>query len=101
DSSARVYRDPVNLAARELDLAGVQAGADFEPEAAHGIADPAGAAHGGARPVKSGQESVARRVDFPAAGAVEFLADDRVMARKELGPGGISALRGLTRRGEG
>ena len=55
---------PCDLAARQLDLARVQAGPDLEAERAHGVADAAGAADRASRPVERREEAVAGRVDL-------------------------------------
>src|SRR5688500_4729741 len=52
DPRAGMHGDAMCLAAGELDLAGVQPGADLESERAHGIANLAGAADGTGRPVE-------------------------------------------------
>ena len=57
-----VHRDAGDVFARELDLTGMQAGANPEPKLSHAVANRAGAAHRSRRTVEGGDEAVARRL---------------------------------------
>src|SRR2546427_6518210 len=63
-AGAGVDGDAHHLAVDELALAGVQAGAYFESELAHGLADRAGTADCAAGSVERGQKAVADGVDL-------------------------------------
>ena len=80
NAGSDVDRDPGDLLADDLALAGVQAGADLEPELAYGGSDRLRAADCSDRPVEGGEEPVAGRVDLATAEAAELLADERVVA---------------------
>src|SRR5439155_3772851 len=67
DPRADVHRDPADLAADELALACVDAGADLETEVPHRVHDLARATHRARRPVERGEKAIAGRLDLVAA----------------------------------
>src|SRR5439155_25302391 len=76
--------------ADELDLSGVNSGADIESDLADRLRDGRRASHGPSGSVKDRQKAVARRVDLSPAEPAELLADDRVMAIQERPPGVVT-----------
>src|SRR5207253_1400894 len=58
------------------------------------VEDRLGAVDRSRRPVEGGQESVARRLDLPAAETAERLPDGSLMTLEQLTPAAIAELRG-------
>src|SRR5262245_42486742 len=71
-------RDAGDLLVDDLALAGVEPGAELEPQLGHRVPDRARAADRTRRPVEAGEEPVARRVQLDAAVAGQLAS----------GPGG-------------
>jgi hypothetical protein len=72
-------RDPVHVAVDQLHLAGVQAGANVEPEVLHRVADRARAVDRARRPVERRERAVAGELDdcAPRAGVWRIIQFDR------------------------
>src|SRR5215208_399043 len=66
DARPDMHRDPADVLAPQLALAGVHARSDLNVQRAHGLLGTGGAADGSRRAVEGGEESVARRLDFAA-----------------------------------
>src|SRR6266581_4701649 len=64
DARADVDSDAAKLRPHHLALAGMEPGADLEPEAPDAVADRARGAYTPSRPVEGREETVARCVDF-------------------------------------
>src|SRR5205807_2060345 len=64
DPLADVDGDAADVAAPQLDLAGVDAGPHVDPQRPHRVADGEGAAHGPGRPVEGCEQAVAGCLDL-------------------------------------
>ena len=101
DTGARVDGDPADVAGRELlDLAGVDAGPDLEPDAPTASTIALARADRPRRSVEHGEEAVAGRVDLAAAEARQLGSDRRVMALEQLPPAAVAELRRELRRAD-
>src|SRR5919108_2201626 len=78
--------DPAHPILRDLDLSGVQPGADLDADRTQPIANRAGAADGARRAVECREEAVAGGVDLTAAGALELGSHDGVVRRAQVAP---------------
>src|SRR2546423_13682646 len=94
DARAGVEGGPAHLPVRDLALAGVEPGAELEPEAAHAVPDRAGGADRSRRPVEGGEEAVPGGVDLAAAVADELAADGGLVRLGQLAPAPAAGLRG-------
>ena len=74
----------------ELALAGVQARAHVEADAAHVLDDRACATNRARRPVERGEEPVARRVDLHSAKALEVATNDLVVTFEQIAPASVT-----------
>src|SRR5215211_3599369 len=92
DPGADVDRDAFHSAADELNLAGVNAGADFEAELGDGIDRAMSAGDGPRRTVEGGEESVAGAANLPAAVAGKLGADGGVVGVQQGAPAAVTEL---------
>src|SRR5207302_1218823 len=86
DAGAEVDGDTADLAVHELDLAGVETGADLEALPMQLVGEAAGAADGGGGAVEDGEEAVSGTIHLAATGAAHRLLDDAVIAGEQLPP---------------
>ena len=91
-------RDPADVIAADLALAGVQPGAHLDAERLHRVADRHRAADRPLRAVEHREEAVARRVHLAAPKASELRPDDGVVRIKQRMPVTVAHLRGPARR---
>ena len=84
----RAGHDPhsADLRSKDLALAGMDAGADLDPECAHGIGDLECAADAARWTVERREESVPGVVDLASTEACELLADDRMVSLEGAPP---------------
>ena len=99
-AGADVDRDPGDVAAHELALAGVQPGADVKAEPTGLIDDFGGAAHAAGRPVERREKAVADRLDLGPAPPHERRAHHRVVLAEELPPRPVPEARGVLGRAD-
>jgi hypothetical protein len=97
DAGADVDGEPGDLVVPELDLPGVQAGPDREPERGHAAGDRARAPDRPGRAVEGGEEAIARGVDLAPPEAPELAADEVVVSVEEVSPAAIPEGGGLLR----
>src|SRR6185369_16982186 len=95
---ADVYRDPADVIAANLALAGVQPGPHVDTERLHRIANRHGAADRPLRTVEHREEAVSRRADFTAAKTCELRPDDGVVRIEQRMPVTVADLRCPARR---
>src|SRR3954463_12818618 len=91
-------RDAADVLAHQLDLAGVESAADLESQRTDTVADRDRATDRSRGAVEGREESVAGRVDLPAAMALEPSSDERAICVQQVAPPGITDLGSLTRR---
>ena len=77
-----MHCDTGDVGAADLDLAGVESGADVETDRAECVADRAGAANRTSGTVEGGHDPVTGVVDLLAAEPLEFRAYEHVMGRE-------------------
>jgi hypothetical protein len=92
DARAGVHCDAADSVARELDLARVQACAEFDPERADRIADRLGRTDRARRAVERREETVAGRVDLASPETLELTSDESVMLVEQVAPGPVAEL---------
>ena len=73
---------PANRPIRELDLAGVDSGSDFETERLDCFADSEGASNCTCGSIERGEEAVAGSIDFLATESLELSPYGRVVKPK-------------------
>src|SRR5262249_9813903 len=95
DARPDVDGEPGDLVARELDLAGVEPGANVKTERVDAVAHRARAADRAGGAVERGENPVARGVDLAAPEAAELAPEDRVVPLEEIPPAAIAQGRGL------
>ena len=95
DPGADHHRQATDLPIDRLDLAGVHADADVDPERRHRRYDRRRAPDRARWPVERGEEPVPRRVDLHAAVPGELTPDASVVLLDQLLPVAIAELRGL------
>jgi hypothetical protein len=83
---ANVHGDASDLPGDRLDLAGVHAGTNLDPQFLHGLGDRSRTAHASRRPVECGEEAVARGVDLPATEATEHGSHHPVVTLHQVPP---------------
>src|SRR3972149_2886182 len=83
-------RDPLQIIAGPLGLAGVNADPKGQPEVRHGGADRFGAVHRPNRTVEGGQEAVTGGLDLPALVSIEGAAHEVVVGQQTLMPSSIT-----------
>src|SRR5512133_3067365 len=93
-------RDSSNGSSAELALAGVQARAHVEADAANVFDDRARATDCSRRPVEGGEETVAGRVDLDAPKALEIATHDLVVLLEQIAPAAIAKLTCSIRRAD-
>src|SRR5262245_26833490 len=86
DPGRGIDADPSDRRARQLDLAGVDADPDLEPEGADAVADRHPAAECADRAGEHREEAVAGRVDLTAAIAVDLGSSHSVVIAQQLLP---------------
>jgi hypothetical protein len=86
DPRPDVERDPGELVALQAAIAGMDAGADLEPEPAHGRGARERAAHRRPRVVEAHHEAVPGRVDLASAPARDLCPDDRMVPAQQRVP---------------
>src|SRR3954471_5053369 len=91
-------RDASDVVAHQLDLAGVQPGTDLESQGTDTVADRDRATDRARRAIEGREESVAGRVDLPAAMALELTSDKTAIRVQQVAPPSVTDLGGLTRR---
>ena len=77
-----------------LAFAGVEAGADLDPECPERIADRRGSLDSASRPVEGGEEPVTGCVELPPLIPRKLAANDGVMPLKQFSPGRVADARG-------
>src|SRR5262249_39540859 len=90
DARADVDREPADVIADRLALAGVQAGAQLEPQSLQLVANRERAADRARRTVERREEAVAKRLHRPAAVTHELVATERVVALEQRAPGAVT-----------
>ena len=95
-----VHGDAADVLTAQLDLSGVKARPDFDPNTTKRRDDSDGAANGACRPVEGGDEPVTCRVHFPTSEAFELASHHRVVGVQHLAPACITQLRGLLGRAD-
>ena len=78
----------------------MQAGPHLDAEIAHALGDRTGAANPSRRPIKRGEEAVARRVELRASVTQQQPAHGRVVVLEQLAPARVAELHGLGRRAD-
>ena len=87
-------RDPLDPGLGDLELTGVQAGADLEVELPDRVPDCTRTADRPRGPVEGGEESVAGDPDLLAAEPLQMVSDERVMLVEECCPAPVAELGG-------
>jgi hypothetical protein len=82
--------DPAHVLIQELDLAGVDGGADPEPRLGQPGDELDGAANRSRRGVEGREDAVVRALDQPPAEAVDHRVRDAIVAIEQLTPAAIS-----------
>src|SRR5829696_1681342 len=95
---ADVHRHAGHVVAHDLDLAGVDARANLEPQLSGAVAGLARAPDRARRPVEGGEEAVPERLDLVTLECAQGLADDRVVRRDPIAPAAIPERGGAIRR---
>jgi hypothetical protein len=90
-----VHGHPGELAALQLALAGVDAGADFDAEPLDVIAHDARALEGTRRRIKAREEAVASRLHLGTLAFGHLAPDDRAMLIQERAPARVAELLGV------
>lgn len=90
DSGADVNGNAAHLIPHDLALAGMEPGADVDPERPDVVGDRAGAADTARRTVEGRQEAVTGRVDFTAPEPLEITPDNGVMAVQQVAPAAVA-----------
>src|SRR6185369_10707 len=91
DARGDVHGHPADVAADELALPGVQAGADLDAQAADRGDDGARAAQGvGRRALERGDVAVADGLDLAAAVALDLAADRAVVGGQQVAPAPVA-----------
>src|SRR5829696_6146950 len=97
---ADVHRHAGHVAAHDLDLAGVDASANLDPQLSGAVAGLARAPDRARGPVEGGQEPVPERLYLVTLVGPQGLADDRVVRRDQLAPAAIAERGGPVRRAD-
>src|ERR1700692_3589892 len=92
DARGDVNGDALHIVAGDLDLAGMEATADFNVERTDRLDDGAGTTHGTCRAVERGENPVAKRSHFVAPEAREFPPHRRVMRFEQIAPALVAQL---------
>jgi hypothetical protein len=87
DARTNVNGNAADIVANNLALAGMQAGANLNPQRPYFFGYCAGAAHAARRTVERGENAVAGGLDFTAAKASKVTADRRVVMFEQVAPG--------------
>src|SRR5437867_351470 len=98
DTRAGVNRDAADAVVDQLDLAGVNARADVDPQVSQAIDDLERAADRARRTVERCEESVTGTLDLPSLEPIEAPPDRRVVLLEQLAPALVAELGGTTRR---
>src|SRR5262245_25806837 len=83
-------RDPADLLAHDLALAGVEAGPDFEPQRSDAVRYGAGATNGARWAIESRQEPVASGVDLATPEADKLAAHQAVVTVEQIVPAPVA-----------
>src|SRR5512146_2599980 len=94
DTGADVDGETTDSVPHQLDLTGVQPGADAQAERRSGVPDPAGAVDRAGRPVERGERPVTCRFDDLAAEARDVRPKQVVVCLAEPSPRRIADTRG-------
>src|SRR5688572_12812460 len=92
DSSPKVNGDPYDAIPAELAFAGVETGANGEPDACGSFTDGGGTADRARRAVKRCEEAIARGIDFATAMTFELHPNEGVMLLEQLAPPSVTDL---------
>src|SRR3954447_5527050 len=93
-TGAGVHPDATDMPIYRLDLAGVDARADLDPDRANVLDHPFCGTHCLRRVVEGGEEAVAREVLFSTTFGLEAAADDRPESDEERAPSRVAQLGG-------
>jgi hypothetical protein len=82
--------DPPDFSVQQFAFAGVQTGAELQPELTHGFGDRAGAADCARGAIEAGEEPVPGGIQLTSAETDELSADERVVLFEQLAPAPVA-----------
>src|SRR6188472_1719678 len=87
---ADVDRDAFYVSIGEVDLSGVEARSNVDPDRAQRLVDRLSTSDRAGRTVERREESITRRLHLPPLESIERLTDEPIVLGQELAPPGVS-----------